>query len=99
VDVAKVIADYQLDGNDPEVVEKVLKGSYQTAEQAELAALRLAYQRTKPTNPSPAASSAIVGKPAVPENQDAKIARLSQLQKEPMKNSKEIKKLMEELGW
>lgn len=98
VDVAKVIEQYGLDGNDPEVVDKVLRGSL-TAEQADIAALRLAYQRAKPSTSSPSAASAPSGKPAVAENQDAKIARLSQLQKEPTKHRAEIKKLEGELGW
>lgn len=68
VDVAKVLADYQLDGNDPEVVEKVLKGNYSSPEQAELAALKLAYRRANSTTPSPAASTALAGRPAVPAN-------------------------------
>lgn len=62
VDAAKVLSEFQLDGNDPEVVAQVL--SKATEVEQVRAAAQLALKRAKPNDPSPASSTAVVGKPA-----------------------------------
>ena len=97
VETAKVLEQYQLDGNDAEVVEKVIKAG--SPLEAENAALKIAYRRTQAPPPSPASAPTLTGKAVTNEDVQAKIDRLAKLQKEPTKHGAEIKKLSEELGW
>ena len=99
VDVAKVLKEYSLDGNDPEVVAQILGKKFNSELEAENAALKLAYRRATPNPPSPAASSAFTGTPARPSNEADLISRLRTLQSNPAKNWAEIQKLEKELGW
>ena len=69
-DVASTLSKYELEANDPEVIERILRGNFKTPEDAELAALRLAYQRAKPNQPSPSAAPTQVGKPIAPAGLD-----------------------------
>lgn len=98
VDLAKAIKEYGLDGNDPDVIAKVLNQSYGSQVEAELAAARLAFQRVTAPPPNPAASTATVGTP-VSNNSSDVVAKLTKLQKDPIRNRDEIKKLEKELGW
>lgn len=98
VDAAEVIKKYELDGNDPEVIAKILRGEFKSPEEMELAALRIAYGRAKPTPPSPSAIPPLVG--STPSgNSDETVRRLNELQKDPIRNKSEIAKLEKELGW
>ena len=103
VDAAKVIKDYGLDGNDPEVVEKVLKGEYKTPMEAELAALKLAYRRATSAPPSAGAAPTLQGEaPKLSPETNTLIDRLKVLQKTPTQNREEIISLKTELdkrGW
>lgn len=65
-DAAKVLSEFQLDGNDPEVVAQVL--SKVTEVEQVRAAAQLALKRANPNQPSPAAAGTLVGKPAPPPN-------------------------------
>lgn len=60
VDKAKVIAEYGLDGNDPEVIAELISKNLNSPLEAENAALKLAYRRAKPTPSSVAASTAVI---------------------------------------
>jgi hypothetical protein len=96
--VVEMLKNYpQLDANDPDVVAKVL--SIGNAKDAELAALQMIYKRTTAQPPSPTAAGSLEGHPATPPDQDALVARLSELQKNPTKNWKEIGELEKKLGW
>ena len=102
VDAAEVIKKYELEANDPEVIERILRGNFKTPEDAELAALRIAYQRAKTNQPSPSAAPPLTG--SVPRESDtpALIEKLAKLQKTPTQNRDEIKQLKAELdkrGW
>lgn len=96
-DVASTLSKYELEANDPEVIERILRGNFKTPEDAELAALRLAYQRAKPNQPSPSAAPPLTG--SVPRESDtpALIEKLAKLQKTPTQNRDEIKQLKAEL--
>lgn len=98
VDMAKILQDYGLEASDPEVVERLVRGNFKTPQDAELAALKLAYKRAKPNQPSPSAASALVGSPAVSNSGD-NVQRLRDLQKDPIRNRAEIAKIEKELGW
>lgn len=90
------VSQYDLDPNDPDVVQKVL--SLTDPKEAELAALKLAFNRQK-QQPSASAVSGVVSKPAPVQDESSKIARLTELQKTPSKHKTEIDKLTKELGW
>lgn len=90
-----VLTQYGLDGNDPEVVSKLtLQGAELKAAMADLAFRRATHQP-----PSPSATSALESRPAPSSDDGEKLAQLQKLQKDPLKNLKEIKKLEGELGW
>jgi hypothetical protein len=101
VDVAQVLAEYQLDPKDPYVAGKLAGQTFTTKEQAELAAARIL--RDKITNTTnPAQQSAITGLPAAASNIAAKIDRLAAMQRQPTKFRNEISQLVKELeaeGW
>lgn len=98
-DKAKVIADYGLDGNDPEVIAEIVGKNFNSQLEAENAALKLAYRRAKPTPSSVAASTAVVGSTPQIQNEGELVTRLAQLQKEPTKNREAIKELEKKLNW
>ena len=99
VDVAKVISDYQLDGNDPEVIAEVLSKKFASPLEAENAALKLAYRRANPTPPTLGAAATLQGKPAAPsENEDAIYAQIADLSKNRSLNRDKIAALKKRLG-
>ncbi len=99
VDVAKVISDYQLDGNDPEVIAEVLSKKFASPLEAENAALKLAYRRANPTPPTLGAAATLQGKPAAPsENEDAIYAQIAELSKNRSLNRDKIAALKKRLG-
>ena len=98
-DKAKVIAEYGLDGNDPEVIAELISKNFNSPLEAENAALKLAYRRAKPTPSSVAASTAVVGSTPQIQNEGELVNRLAQLQKEPTKNRAAIKELEKKLNW
>lgn len=95
IDAAQVLAQYKLDGNDPEVVAQVLSKSNPL--ELENAALKLAYRRSNPTPPDPAASTAVTNTP--PKNDAAEglkreyQTKLEALQKEGRPNPAQIAEL------
>lgn len=99
VDVAKVISDYQLDGNDPEVIAEVLSKQFASPLEAENAALKLAYRRANPTPPTLAAAGTLQGKPPVAgENEEAIYAQIVELSKNRSLNRDKIAALKKRLG-
>ena len=94
---ASVIDSYELDANDPEVISQVLTQT--DPKDAELAALRLKLKRSTQPIPSPSAASSPAGSPSPIQDEGQKVAKLSELQKNPSKNREEINKLEKELGW
>lgn len=74
VDSAEVIKKYDLEGNDPEVIEKIFRGNFKSPEEMELAALRIAYQRAKPNQPSLSATPPLTGTPPQPGGERELIA-------------------------
>lgn len=98
VDAAQVVKQYGLDGTDAEVIEKIFRQDFKSQQEVEFAALKIAYQRAKPNQPSPSAAPAQVGQPASNDS-EATVSRLRDLQKNPIRNKVEIAKLEKELGW
>jgi hypothetical protein len=101
VDVAKVLADYQLDPKDPFVAGKLGGKTFASEAEAELAVARI-FREVKSTSTNPAQQSAKPGEAAGSSDTQAKIARLQELQKRPSQNMQEIMKLSKELdaaGW
>lgn len=104
VDVAKVVQEYGLDGNDPEVISSLLSKNFNSPMEVELAAARILRNRVNPSTPSPVASTAVSsGSSVQPTNSTpALTAKLEELQKNPTKNWREIKKItavLDERGW
>jgi len=83
IDTASVLSKYELDGSDPEVIEKVLRGKFNSPADAELAALRIAYQRAKPNQPSPSAAPSLVG--STPQQTSGEKSLLAEFEKENAK--------------
>ena len=70
VDKAQVVKTYGLESTDPEVIERILRQDFKSQLEAENAALKIAYQRAKPNQPSPSAASALVGQAPQPAGLD-----------------------------
>jgi hypothetical protein len=93
IDAAKVIAQYQLDANDPEVIAQVLSKNFGSQLEAENAALKLAYRRFNATPPDPAAASAATGSPASKPNISDLADEHAKLMKNPTKNMKRLQEI------
>lgn len=96
LDVSEVIKEYQLDANDPQVLEK-LRGTYRNRDhfQATMAKVALAQVNRQP--PSPSGSSVLTSEAARTGDVSGKIERLAEYQKQPTKYKAEIAKLKGEL--
>lgn len=101
VDVAKVLADYQLDPKDPFVAGKIGGKTFASEAEAELAVARI-FREVKSNQTNPAQQPAPPGGSPGGSGVEAKIAKLQELQKRPSQNMAEIIKLTKELdasGW
>lgn len=102
VDTFNVVDDlktFELDTNNPEVLN-ALRGQYRNHDHflAELGKLKV--RLSKPSTPSDTVSPAPAGGHVPqPENNDALIAELQTLQKNPAKNSARMKEIEKLLGW
>lgn len=100
VDVAKVISEYGLKNDDPDVIAAFTNRQFADEKDARLAVLDLAYKKATKPQPSDADGasppSAQVPKMDV-SKVDEKAARLNLLYKAPTKNAKEIEQLEKEL--
>ena len=98
VKVADVIKEYNLDGNDPEVIAAVISKNFANETEAKLAAANIALRRLNSTPPNPAASTASVGTTAQ-QGGDLKgqyERRLDELQKMGRPNPSQIADLKSE---
>jgi FtsZ-binding cell division protein ZapB len=89
VDVAKVLADYQLDPKDPFVAGKIGGKTFATVEEAENAALRIAWAKLQ-ISTNPAQQSATPGAPTISTDEAALLAELQVLSKTPTGNMERI---------
>jgi hypothetical protein len=96
VDMATVLADYQLDPKDPYVAGKLAGQTFTSKEQAELFAARIFKDKTLITT-NPAQQSATTGAAVGAGGAQEMINRLSELQQNPFVNQKEIKELTTKL--
>jgi hypothetical protein len=97
--VAKVFEAVGLDVKDPRVASALLT-QYKTADEVELAAYRLLRQIQQSPNPNPAQDPSLNGGGGGGvQNQDALLAQLKELQKDPVRHRKEIVDLKKQLGW
>lgn len=102
VEQAKVLSEYGLDGNDPEVIEKVLKQPWKSPAELENLALKVAYKRATSSPPSPAASTSVQGVPAGMSDTASLVQKLGEMQRTPSKYRKEIAEITAKLdarGW
>lgn len=95
VNMAQVIKNYGLDGTDPEVIS-VLRQEFQSPIEAENAILKIAYQKAKPNQPSPAAAPAMTGTPSNPDSVERATVEYIQKIKSARGKRQEIKSLQEE---
>lgn len=96
VDRASVLSQYGLDENDPDVTAAM--AGVKTAEQAELAALKVIYRRDRKPTPDASAAPVATGTP-VSDNSGELVNTLAKLQADPVRNAKKIKEVEEKLGW
>lgn len=97
VDAAKVVVEYGLDPNDPDVIAEITARKWDNPERMELEAARLA--KKKQTKPKPTAADAPTS-PAppppssmTPQDIEKKAGELRELYKSPTKNRKAIEEL------
>lgn len=100
-DAQNILKEYQLDGNDPDVIAQVLSKDFKNETEAKLAAANLAFRRSNPTPPDISAAPVIKGGAPVTkisaEQADVKYADLSKLLRDPTMNAAKIKNLTKEL--
>jgi len=94
--VGKVFEALGLDLKDVRVASALVR-KYDNPEQVELAAYRLQREISQSPNPTQAQTASLNGGGG--NSNDAKIARLGELQKSPTQNMKEIIEIEKELGW
>ncbi len=97
VQVADVINEYQLDGNDPEVIAEVISKNFANETEAKLAAANIALRRLNPNSPSPAASTTLTG--STPQKTDLSSQynkRLEEMRKSGRPNASQIADLKAE---
>ncbi len=96
-DVQTVVKNLSLDANDAEVLEK-LRGIYRNKDHFTAEMTTLALSRVTRQPPSPTSATALTAeKAAPPVDVQTKIAKLSEMQKQPTKYKAEIAKLTAEL--
>lgn len=95
--VSQVFSKVGLDPQDPRVAQHLVR-EYKSQDEMELAAYRLQRELALSPNPTTAQSASVTGK--LVANEEAQlIAALQELQKSPVKNSKEIAEIEVKLGW
>jgi hypothetical protein len=101
VNMAEVIKEYALDGNDASVISELLSKPYANEAEAKLAAANFKLRRANPTPPDIGASTAIVGsasKSGLTEQEaDKKYADLKTLYRDPTINKSKIAQIKKEL--
>lgn len=101
-EVSEAVRKFNLDANDPEVIEK-LRGTYRNRDHFEATLAQVALAKVNKPQPSAAESSSLEGHhPSAAPDMSAKLARLAELQKFPSRHRDEIQALTKELearGW
>lgn len=94
--VVEAFGQFDLDLKDPRVLVEMQK-PYDSADAMELAAFKLSKSMKQTPQPTPSQNPAPTGGDGKRETASEKIARLTELQKEPSRNRTEINKLVKEL--
>jgi hypothetical protein len=102
-DVSEAVQKFQLDANQPDVIE-ALRGTYRNRDHFDATLAQMALARATKQPPSPAASTALQSPPASSGGTDVTglIAELSEWQKKPSQYRQQIKERVAELdkrGW
>ncbi len=99
VDRAKTLQQYGLSENDPDVAAELGGKAFNSEIELENAALKVAFRRSNKPQPDASAALAAQGAPVKSGSDFESVARLEQLQKDPLRNRKEIAELEKSLGW